>query len=382
MTKLPRLFRYLLPACALLVLASLPADAQRGAYRAASPEYGVSAFLYDQPETSGRDLARVQALGFGWVKALFRWTDIEHDYKGAFKWEESDRVVQAANAAGLKIIARLDFQPWWARPGIIRNGPPVNYQDYADFVYAFVSRYGAGSSIGRVHAIQIWNEPNLSREWGDEPVSAQSAADYVRLLDMAYKAAKGYDPSMTVITGALSPTGVADGSAQPDDAYLQWMYAAGLKGGVNYDVLGANANVQCPSVEAAIGACPVHADRMTHPSFYFRRVEQLRAIMEANGDAAHQVWLMEFGWTTDTVNQAYSWYATDEATKGELIVKAFQYARANWSPWIGVMALWAIADPLWSAADEQVYWAITNPDGSTRPAYDRVLQARSAGELP
>ena len=382
MNPFPRRLCSALLALVLLLLASSPGLAQRGAYRAASPEYGVSTFLYDQPHTTSRDLAKVQSLGFGWTKVLFRWTDIEHDYKGAFSWTESDRVVQATNAAGLKVIARLDFQPWWTRPGIIRNGPPLNYQDYADFVYAFTARYGEGSTIGRVHAIQVWNEPNLSREWGDDPISAQSAADYVRLLSLAYGAAKGADPSVTVITAGLSPTGVADGTAQPDDVYLRWMYAAGLKGGVNYDVLGANANVQCPSVEAVPGACPVLAQRMQHPSFYFRRVEQLREIMVASGDAARQVWLMEFGWTTDTSNPSYSWYATDEATKAELIVQAFKYARAQWSPWIGVMALWTIADPAWGLTDEQVYWAITNPDGSPRPAFNRLLQARQAGELP
>ena len=46
------------------------------------------------------------------------------------------------------------------------------------------------------------------------------------------------------------------------------------------------------------------------------------------------------------------------------------------------MALWTIADPSWNPDDEQVWWAITNPDGSPRPSYDRLLQARRSGELP
>jgi hypothetical protein len=91
---------------------------------------------------------------------------------------------------------------------------------------------------------------------------------------------------------------------------------------------------------------------------------------------------MEFGWTTDQVNPSYAWYATDELTKGQAIVSAFQYARANWAPWIGVMALWTIADPAWGPAQEQVWWAITNPDGTPRPAYERLLLARQSGELP
>ena len=88
----------LLISTLVALLPASPALAAREPYRAASPEYGLSVFLYDQPATTARDLASVQGLGFGWIKALFRWVDIEHDYKGAYTWAESDRVVQAARA--------------------------------------------------------------------------------------------------------------------------------------------------------------------------------------------------------------------------------------------------------------------------------------------
>jgi hypothetical protein len=325
----------------------------------------------------------VQALGFTWVKLLFRWDDIEHDYKGAFRWTESDRVVRAANAAGRKVIARLDFQPWWTRPDVVRNGPPRDPRDFADFVYAFVDRYAARSSIGQVDAIQIWNEPNTSREWGGGPITPDSAADYVRLLSLAYRAAKAADPSITVVTAGLATNGYSEPSCcQPDDDYLEWMFKAGLRG--KYDALGVNANVQCPCVDASPGSVP----GFEHPSFYFRRVEQLRQIQVANGDADKQVWLTEFGWTTNPTDPNYSWYATTEERRGDLLVQAFRFARANWAPWIGVMSVWTLADPKWSLTDsniwddEMYWWAITAPDGSNRPAFERLVQARKSGELP
>ena len=366
----------LLAAGLMQAAVSVDAAAQ-GAYRAKSPEYGLSAFLFDRPETTGRDLAKVQDVGFGWIKLHFPWAGIEQAGKGVYDWSEADRVVRAAGEAGLKIVARLDRQPAWARADRAFSGPPDDYKDYADFVSAFVGRYATGSEVGRVHAIQVWNEPNLTREWGGQRITRESAADYVRLLAMANRAAKAADPTVTVIGGNLAPTGVADPACcQPDDWYLQWMFEAGLKG--NYDVLGAHANVQCPCV----GAQPGSVQRFHHASFYFRRVEQLREMMVAKGDPERQIWLMEFGWTTDPIHESYAWYATDEATKSELIVSGFKYARANWTPWIGVMALWTIADPAWGPQDEQVWWAVTNPDGTTRPAYDRLLQARETGELP
>jgi SH3-like domain-containing protein len=345
-------------------------------YRAASPEYGMSVFVYDHPTTTERDLGKLTALGFGWQKSLFSWRAIEGRCKRCFTWDEADRVVRASADAGLKIIARLDFQPGWARKDGAPNGPPDNYVDYADFVSAFVDRYKQGSDFGTVHAIQIWNEVNLDREWGGASISRQSAADYVRLLALSYRAAKAADPNVIIISAALSPTGVAGDFAQPDDTYLRWMFEAGLKG--NYDVLGANANVQCPCVEALPGSVA----SFSHPSFYFRRVEQLREIMVANGDADKQIWLMEFGWTTDRIHPDYAWYATTEATKSELIVQAFKFAGERWAPWIGVMTLWTVAAPHWGATDEQVWWAVTNPDGSPRPGYERLLHAAAAAELP
>jgi hypothetical protein len=361
---------------ALLPQGAASAAAAAGGYGAASPEYGMSVFVYGNPATTPRDLGKLQALGFGWQKSLFPWRDIEAGCKGCFNWSEADRVVRASADAGLKIIARLDFQPSWARKGGASNGPPDNYQDYADFVRAFVDRYKTGSPNGTVQAIEVWNEVNLDREWGGGPINRQAAADYVRFLSLAYKAAKKADPGVTVITAGLSPTGVSSDSAQPDDVYLQWLFQSGLKG--NYDVLGANANVQCPCVEADPGSAP----GFEHPSFYFRRIEQLRDIMVASGDADKQVWLMEFGWTTDKVHPSYSWYATSEDKKSELIVQAFKFASERWAPWIGVMTLWTVADPNWSAQDEQVWWSVTNPDGSPRPAFDRLLQARTIGQLP
>jgi hypothetical protein len=335
----------------------------------------VHTFIWGQPATTERDLKLVTDAGFHWQKSLFQWRDIEPTAKGQFNWRESDRVVRASNASGIQIIARLDFEPMWARKDKAHNGPPDKYQDYWDFVSAFVSRYRAGSSIGRVSAIEVWNEPNLDREWGNQPINPASAADYVRLLGGAYQAAHAADPDIVVLSAGLSPTGVTDGHSADDLEYLKWMYAAGLKG--KFDVLGAHANAQAPEVAVPLGSLK----DFPHPSFYFRRVEQLRQVMVDNGDAAKQVWLVEWGWTADSVHSAYAWFAVSEDKKAENIVQAFNYAREKWSPWMGVMSLWTLSDPTWNKSHEEYWWAITNPDGTPRAAYTRVREARLSGLL-
>jgi polysaccharide biosynthesis protein PslG len=340
-----------------------------------SVDYGVHMFIADRPATTDRDLHEATDAGFHWQKSLFEWREIEGVAKGQFDWSDADRVVRASHAAGLKIIGRLDFEPMWARKDQAHNGPPDNYQDYWDFVSAFVSRYRNGSAIGRVHAIEIWNEPNLEREWGNKPINAASAADYVRLLSGAYKAAHAADPDILVLTAGLSPNGVTDGHSADDLEYLKWMYAAGLHG--NFDVLGAHANAQAPEVAAPFGSLK----DFPHPSFYFRRVEQLRDVMVEQGDGDKRIWLTEWGWTTDTFHQAYAWFAVSESKQADNLVEGLRYASEHWSSWIGVMSVWTLPDPTWSKDREEYWWAIANPDGSPREAYTRIRAARSSGLL-
>ncbi|MCC6177759.1 MAG: cellulase family glycosylhydrolase [Chloroflexi bacterium] len=352
---------------------------QTGPYRARSPEYGMNVFVWGNPATTARDLATVSNAGFTWQKSLFKWSDIE-PVRGQFTWTEADRVVRASQAAGVKIIARLDFQPTWARLDGAHNGPPDDYADFGRFVSALVTRYGQGSAIGRVHALEIWNEPNLNREWGMAPINQAAASDYVRLLEVAYEAAKAADPGITIISAGLSPTGWNDDTARPDDVYLQWLYDAGAAR--YFDVLGAHG----PGFKAPPEVSPdeAAADLVWggHRSFTFRRVEDLRKVMEANGDAAKQVWLLEFGWTTDQIHQAYAWHRVTPDQQAQYLVDSYRWAADHWSPWIGVMTLWTLPDPTWGPEREELWWAVANPDGTDRPALTRLRAARQSGELP
>jgi polysaccharide biosynthesis protein PslG len=342
-----------------------------------SPDFGLSMFVWGQPNTTARDLSMATSARFRWQKTLFQWRLIEGAAKGKYDWTEADRVVKASQQAGIKIIARIDFQPAWARKDGANNGPPDNYQDYWDFISAFATRYKPGSNFGQVDAIEVWNEVNLTKEWGGKAINREQAADYVRLLTGAYRVAHTANPSIVIVSAGLSPTGVQTESARDDAEYLQWLYDAGLKGGVNFDALGAHGNTQAPEVEVPLNSLPT----FPHESFYFRRVEQLREIMVKNGDAARQIWLLEFGWTADKVNPNYAWFAVTEEKKAQNILKAYEYAKKNWTPWIGVMTLWTLADPTWNEKREEFWWAITNPDGTPRPAFTAIKNARAAGQI-
>ena len=110
------------------------------------------------------------------------------------------------------------------------------------------------------------------------------------------------------------------------------------------------------------------------------RIEQLRDVMVKNGDADKRVWLLEFGWTTDLVNQAYAWHRVTPEQQADYLLSAYKWAHDNWSPWIGVMALWTLPDPSWGPEREEYWWAVANPDGSDRPA--KVKGKKRGSEKP
>jgi LysM repeat protein len=334
--------------------------------RMSTPEYAVHTFLWWGGENRARDAQLAKDAGFTWIKEIFPWRSIEGAGKGIYDWSVADAVVQTANDRGLKIIARLDFQPSWARADGADNGPPDNYSDYGDFVYALASRYK-----GRIQAYEIWNEPNLAREWGNQP---PNAAEYVALLRVAYTRIKSADSSAVVMTAGLAPTGTGLPDALPDVQYLREMYAAGAK---NYfDVLGVHAPGYKAAPETSPDEVANNKDLGGRRFFCFRRVEDLRQVMVENGDSGKQMAVLEFGWTSDPrADSPYKWHAVSEQTKADYIVRAYEWARDHWSPWMGVMSVLYISDPHWTENDEQYWWAITNPDGTTRLAYDAIKAA-------
>jgi hypothetical protein len=337
--------------------------------RLKSPEYGIQAFLWWKPEITKRDLTLVQQMGFTWVKQAFAWRDIEPQQKGHYEWKLADDVVRRVGKRGdLKLLARIDRQPFWSQaPGTadLENAPPANLADFGDFCHAMAERYK-----GQIAAYQVWNEPNLAREWGNRPPDPK---EYVELLKVCYVGIKSADPDALVISAGMATTGTSSNEAMPDDQFIEQMYQAGAA--PYFDILGVNA----PGYKAPPEASPaeVAADPQLGGQrfFAFRHVEDIRAIMEKYGDADKQLAILEFGWTTDPLHPEYAWHAVTEEQQAAYLVRAYQYAYEHWSPWISIMSALTLADPEWTPDDEQYWWAISYPDwpeNKLRPAYDAL----------
>ena len=332
-----------------------------------SPEYGIHVSQWWHLDVLERDLGLVQEMGFGWVKQKFAWRDIEKEQDG-YDWFRPDEIVAAVDRYGLKLLVRLDSHPLWSVRSlpdeqITMNQPPVDYEDFGDFCGVLAARYR-----GRIAAYQVWNEPNLSREWGER---SPNPVEYTDLLRVCYEGIKAADPEAIVVSAGLAPTGTQPPMAMPDIDFLEGMYAAGA--GAYFDALGVNA----PGYKAPPETSPEEGLRPEyggHRWNVFRHVEDVRAVMVANGDEAKQVVILEMGWMLEQgFHPDYTWHGVTLEEQARYLAGAYGYARAHWQPWIGLMNTIYLPDYDWTAeGHEQYWWSVILPDGSPRPAFEAL----------
>ncbi len=323
-----------------------------------SPDYGIQAFLWWHTESvdfiGTRDADLVRDMGFTWLKQQVGWRDISHYRRGEYDWSRLDEIVKMTHDRGLRLLVRLDHQPQWAQadPTLnIPDGPPGNPALFGEFCGAMAQRYP-----GRIGAYEIWNEPNLAREWGNQ---IPDPAGYVALLKVCYLAIKQADPAAIVISAGMAPTRYDDLSiAMWDDKFYQGIYDAG--GAPYFDMLGVHAPGWMNPPE--VSPDETEADPNLQARYLtFRYVEDIRKLMVANGDGDKQIAITEMGWTSDAVHNDYRWYAVTEQQKADYLVRAYQYAKAHWQPWIGLMSAIYICNPEWTENNEEYWWAITRP---------------------
>jgi hypothetical protein len=282
-----------------------------------------------------RSLQLVREMGANTIVEFFPWAYIERE-KGVYDWEPADRITRHARNQGLKIIARMGFVPAWARPDIderyttLNDLPEESFDDFAEFVAAFAARYA-----GEIDQIIIWNEPNLTFEWGYRPVDP---AGYTRMLQAVYAPAHAANPNVVILAAPLAPTLEPLGSANGlnDLLYLEELYRAGAAG--YFDALAMHTYGFTEPPEA-----PPASDTLN-----FRRAELLRDIMLRYDNPQKPVYITESGW-----NDNPRWTkAVRPALRVSYTIDAFEYAEQNW-PWLDKLCVWALRypAPTWSYPD-------------------------------
>ena len=261
-----------------VLLLCLAAAAPAGA----APRIGV--YMHDEDAMGARPEAQTlvaAAAGADHVRADFLWRGIE-PARGDFRWESTDRMMEATARAGIDLMPTLLGTPSWASsvpedafvPGVF---PPRENRDFAAFASALARRYGPGGTywashpgvpVRPVRTWQIWNEPNLPAFWRPAP----NPYAYAALLDAAATAIRGVDAGAEIVAAGLPESALAMPAAQ----FLSGMYAAGAA--KSFDTLAVHPYAPEAATVVAV-------------------VESIRRVADRNSDDA-PIRVTEFGWAT------------------------------------------------------------------------------------
>lgn len=181
-------------------VAQAPAAAPgSGSIRAGGFEYGG----HVTSTGSARAIQAMRQAGMTWMKKQVR-------HPGG----DAGSVISQAKANGFKVmIGALGDKNQLAARGTA----------YMDEFAAWLGQVAAQGA----DAIEVWNEPNLDREW---PQGQISGATYADMLRRAWNAIKSANPGTMVISGAPAPTGAEGafpGRVMNDDRFMRQMVNAG-----------------------------------------------------------------------------------------------------------------------------------------------------------
>ena len=279
--------------------------------------------------------AALRAAGMTWVKKQV-----------TFGISDGKDLIEAAQAQGYKVMLgalgdknRLasDFDNYVA--------------EFADYV-AYLAELGAD-------AIEVWNEPNIDREW---PLGRVHGSNYVRLLRAAYEAIKAANPDTLVISGAPAPTGFFAGCAAQgcdDNIFMAQMANAGA---ANYaDCIGVHYNEGIMPPQAQGGD-----RRGEYPTYYLLLMLQRVAWPFRNADIP--MCLTEVGYLSPEgygpLPGPFGWAATTSvAEQAEWLADALLIMSNFEDMPVELAVVWNIDFDLYGA-DPQAGYAIIRPDGS------------------
>jgi len=339
------------------------------------PHYGVQIHV-----APGWDpyqiMASAQGLGVGWVKQQVQWHTIEHG-PNDFEWEQLDEIVTAADTLGLRLLLGITRAPDWTRTAELESGPPADYSEFGRFMEQLARRYR-----GRVDAFELWNEPNLAREWRGDTLDPSR---YVALVAEGAAGARRGDPDASIISAAPAVTGINDGvTAIGDRPFLRGMIEAGVARHV--DAIGVHPyGYGNPPDETLADDDHVASSHNDHPTFFFRdTLEDYRQILIENDLDHLQLWVTEFGWPSaegigemDLTGWEYG-REVSESDQAKYVVRAFEMGDER--PWVGPMFLWNLnLAVIWGPGNSFSAYSLLRPDGSPRPAYVALRLAEPPG---
>ena len=339
--------------------------------------YGTQSHAVVGDPAFAMDAIRNQ-LGLDWVKVQVEWPLVEPD-PGVYQWFFYDGVVAEANRQGLNLMFSVVGAPAWTRSAGTENGPPDDFNLYANFLRELLNHYP-----NQVHAIEVWNEQNIDREWAT--AQGLSPVVYVDFLQRAYEAVKAVNPDIIVISGALAPSGVHDLVTSYDDfIYLDEALAAGM---LNYaDCVGVHHNGYNIGPDVAwdqAGSSPKAATATfrgpfdnPHHSWSFKTTVETYAQKVQALDPNKKLCVTEFGWGSSEGYDSYPegfGFVNDNSLEeqAQYIVQAYQQMQASGTVWLAFQFNFDFGNKGNGPTDDPVPYSIVDVNGVPRPAFGAI----------
>ncbi|MDZ4670957.1 MAG: hypothetical protein SH821_08810 [Phototrophicales bacterium] len=378
------------PIIPTMTSSPLPTNTQSGPTATPIPLLDASRIglqLYSnvgQPEWEGY-VEQAERTGVQWIKIQVNWAFLQPESPNVFndQMQLFERQIETASRPpNMRVMLSIAKAPSWARSVNAEDGPPDNPQALADFITYMLRDTKIGTAVD---AIEVWNEPNLIREWrGTLPFSG---AGYMQLFTPAYNAIRAYSPTIQIITAGLAPTGALGGDTVDDRTFLQQMYSAGL---ANYgtDVfIGAHPyGWGNPPDARCCNAIPDRGWDDNSKFFFIENIESVYGIMQTSGHNT-KMWITEFGWATweGLPTQAPELWMTYNTAQNQLnyTIRAFQIGQSL--PYVEGMILWNLNFANMfrvEQRDEVAGYSLINPAllPSERPLYRALSQATGYGQ--
>lgn len=287
-------------------------------------------------------------------RAGMNWMKIQLPYGRGASPSIAAGPIAEAHSRGFRILLGIV-----GNPAELAEGGQAYLQEFASFL-------GGVAALGP-DAIEVWNEPNLDREWPQGQISGTYYADMLRL---AYQAIKGANSGVMVISGAPAPTGAEaafPGRVMNDDRWLTELVAAG---GLNYmDCVGAHYN------EGIVSPSQVSGD--PRDNYYTRYFNTLLNTYWNIVGGQRPICFTELGYLSPEgyppLPPFFSW-AQNVTVAQQAAWLAEAAALASQSGRVRLMIVWNV-DFTHYGADPMAGYAMIRPGGGC-PACDALAGAR------
>jgi hypothetical protein len=296
-------------------------------------------------ELNGNTVSLMRRSGMTWVKKQLEYR-VGDDPSKAAGW------INLAKANGFKILLGI-------------KGDKNQMGDFNAYVSGFANFVGGVAALG-ADAIEVWNEPNIDREW---PAGTINGAAYTQMLAPAFNAIKSRNPNTIVISGAPAPTGFfgvagCGSGGCNDDVFMQQMAQAGA---AQYmDCVGLHYN------EGIVPPTQTSGDpRGEYPTYYFGSM----LARGYNPFGGKPVCFTELGYLSGEgfstpIPAAFAW-ANNTSVAEQASWLAGAATAAAQSGRVRMMIVWNVDFPFYTATDPMGGYAMFRPDGQC-PACDSL----------